>query len=55
MGRSDTLTRASLRFGLGRFNTAEDIDVAVAHAAETVRRLRGSSWDRLPACRGDST
>ena len=40
MGRSDALTRASLRFGLGRFNTAEDVDIAVAEVAEVVKRLR---------------
>jgi cysteine desulfurase len=40
MGRSDALTRASLRFGLGRFNTAEEVDMAVAEVASVVDRLR---------------
>lgn len=40
MGVSDGLTRASLRFGIGRFNTDDDIDTAVAEVAETVKRLR---------------
>jgi cysteine sulfinate desulfinase/cysteine desulfurase-like protein len=40
MGRSDALTKASLRFGLGRGNTAEDVDAAVRIVAETVARLR---------------
>ena len=40
MGRSDALTRASLRFGLGRFNTAEEVDLAVADVARVVSRLR---------------
>ena len=33
-------TRASLRFGLGRFNTPEDIDFAVGAVAEAVEKLR---------------
>ncbi|MCA9114095.1 MAG: cysteine desulfurase [Planctomycetaceae bacterium] len=41
MGRSDTLTRASLRFGIGRFNTPAEIELAAAEVVETVRRLRG--------------
>jgi len=40
LGMNDDLTRASLRFGLGRFNTAEEIDFAVAEVAGAVRRLR---------------
>jgi cysteine desulfurase len=40
MGLNDDLTRASLRFGIGRFNTAEEIDYAVAAVAENVHRLR---------------
>jgi cysteine desulfurase len=42
MGRSDSLTRASLRFGLGRSTTADQIDRAIAIVVETVRRLRKS-------------
>lgn len=40
MGRSDDLIRSSLRFGLGRFNTAEEIEFAVERVVETVERLR---------------
>lgn len=40
LGLPDALVRASLRFGLGRFNTAEEIDTAAAHVAEVVQRLR---------------
>lgn len=40
MGRSDQLTRASLRFGLGRFNTEEEIEFAAGFVTSTVRRLR---------------
>ena len=40
LGLPDALVRASLRFGLGRWNTAEEIDVAAAHITEVVQRLR---------------
>jgi cysteine desulfurase len=40
LGLDDDLVRASLRFGLGRFNTAEEVDFAIATVAETVTRLR---------------
>lgn len=40
MGISEARSRASLRFGLGRFNTAEEIDFASAYVAEVVGRLR---------------
>lgn len=40
LGLSDDLTRASLRFGLGRFNTAEEVEFAINAVAETVDRLR---------------
>ena len=41
MGLSEELARASLRFGLGRFTTAEEIDFAVQEVAGAVERLRG--------------
>ncbi len=40
LGLGDDLTRASLRFGLGRFNTEADVDFAVRTATEAVLRLR---------------
>jgi len=43
MGLNDDLTRASLRFGLGRFNEAQDVDFVVSAVAEAVQRLRGMS------------
>lgn len=43
MGLSDDLTRSSLRFGLGRFNTAEEVDYAVDLIAQAVGRLRALS------------
>jgi len=40
LGLGEDLTRASLRFGIGRFNTEEEIDYAVSAVAENVHRLR---------------
>ncbi|MBI2479045.1 MAG: aminotransferase class V-fold PLP-dependent enzyme [Planctomycetia bacterium] len=40
LGLSDDLTRASLRFGIGRFNTAEEVEFAIDLLAEAVHRLR---------------
>jgi cysteine desulfurase len=43
LGLNEDLTRASLRFGLGRFNTVEEIDYAITAVAENVHRLRSLS------------
>lgn len=40
LGVADQRAHSSLRFGLGRFTTAEEIDHAVAHVATCVARLR---------------
>ena len=40
MGVSEALSLASLRFGIGRFNTEEEIDRAVDHVATQVVKLR---------------
>jgi len=40
VGVADDLAHASVRFGLGRFNTAEEVDFTVERVAESVRRLR---------------
>jgi cysteine desulfurase len=40
LGRSDVLSESSLRFGLGRFTSEQDIDAAVSVVAEAVSRLR---------------
>lgn len=40
LGLTDDRTRASLRFGLGRFNTSEEVDFAVDAVADSVVRLR---------------
>ena len=43
LGLGDDLTRASLRFGLGRFNTAADVEFAIEAVREAVTRLRKMS------------
>jgi cysteine desulfurase len=40
LGLDDDLARASLRFGLGRFNTPEEIDFAIDSVSAAVTRLR---------------
>jgi cysteine desulfurase len=40
IGLSDDMTRASLRFGLGRFNTFEEVDFVIDLVASSVSRLR---------------
>lgn len=40
LGLSEDQTRASLRFGLGRFNTADEVEQAIGLVAEAVTRLR---------------
>jgi cysteine desulfurase len=46
MGRDDDQARASLRFGLGRFTTAEEVEFAVEAVAGAVASLRthSSAW-----------
>jgi cysteine desulfurase len=54
IGRSEELADASLRFGLGRFNTTEEIDWVIGHVARTVARLRtmSAAWqDRTAVAR----
>jgi cysteine desulfurase len=40
LGRSERLSESSLRFGLGRTTTEQDIDTAIAVLTREVRRLR---------------
>jgi cysteine desulfurase len=47
MGLDEDMARASLRFGLGRFTTAEEVDFAIDAVASAVGRLRG-----MPAVAG---
>ena len=43
IGVPDDLARSSLRFGLGRFTTEEEVDYAVHKVIDAVRRLRTQS------------
>ena len=40
LGRSEALAYASIRFGMGRFNTSEEIDQVAEHAISTIQSLR---------------
>ena len=40
LGLDEDQTRSSLRFGIGRFNTEEEIDFAAHSVGEVVKRLR---------------
>ena len=46
MGLDEEMSRASLRFGLGRFTTREEVDFAIEAVAAAVARLRthSSAW-----------
>jgi cysteine desulfurase len=41
LGVSDDLAHSSIRFGLGRFNTAEEVEYVITDVVRTVTRLRG--------------
>jgi cysteine desulfurase len=40
IGLSEESARSSLRFGLGRFNTAEDVEIAIERVVRAVQQLR---------------
>ena len=43
LGVSDDLAHASVRFGLGRYNTTDEIDFALSEVVASVRKLRSIS------------
>jgi len=47
LGRNDELAHSSIRFSIGRYTTAEDINITIAHVREAVTKLRALSplWD----------
>jgi cysteine desulfurase len=40
LGVGEDLAHTSIRFGIGRFNTEEEVDYVAHRVIETVRRLR---------------
>ena len=52
LGLDDHLIRGSIRFGLGRFNTAEEVEYAIEAVGECVARLRKMST--LPVIRPEA-
>ncbi|MEH2413777.1 IscS subfamily cysteine desulfurase [Nostoc sp.] len=44
LGHSEQLAYASVRFGIGRFNTQEEIDQVAKHAIATIQSLRKTSF-----------
>ncbi|MEH2263326.1 cysteine desulfurase family protein [Nostoc sp.] len=44
LGSSQQLAYASVRFGIGRFNTQEEIDIVAKHAIATIQSLRKTSF-----------
>lgn len=49
MGVSEQPSKASLRFGLGRFTTSAEIDFAIDYTADVVNRLRQRAAGLIPA------
>ena len=47
LGLSDEIAHSSIRFSIGRYTTAEEVDRAIAQVSATVERLRTLSplWD----------
>ena len=48
LGHSEQLAYASVRFGIGRFNTQEEIDIVAKHTIATIQSLRNSSFMDSP-------
>jgi cysteine desulfurase len=54
MGVPDELAQSSIRFGLGRFNTADEVEYTIQEVARVVRSLRAINplcevAERIPA------
>jgi cysteine desulfurase len=44
LGHSESLAYASLRFGIGRFTTTQEIDMVAQHAIATIQSLRQATY-----------
>ncbi|MCX8071988.1 MAG: IscS subfamily cysteine desulfurase [Candidatus Binatia bacterium] len=51
IGVSEELAQSSIRFGLGRFNTEDDVDYVILRVAQEVRRLRALSPEYAASAR----
>jgi cysteine desulfurase len=49
MGVDDELAHSSIRFGLGRFNTAEEVEYVIGEVTRVVRHLRSLAPEYQPA------
>ena len=51
LGLNDELAHSSIRFSIGKYTTAEDIDIVIAQVKEAVNKLRELSplWDMYKA------
>jgi cysteine desulfurase len=54
IGLSGDLAQASIRFGLGRFNTEEEVDYVIERVAKEVARLRALSPARAARRRANT-
>jgi cysteine desulfurase len=52
LGKGDEIVHSSIRFGLGRFTTAAEVDTVAKRVVAEVRRLRKLSPDYAVACAG---
>ncbi|MFW5664001.1 MAG: cysteine desulfurase family protein [Coleofasciculus sp.] len=48
LGHSESLAYASIRFGIGRYNTAEEINQVAQHAIATIESLRQAQTHKTP-------
>lgn len=47
LGATDDIAHSSIRFGIGRFTTEEEVDYVIEKTIDTVERLRELRYERL--------